>query len=57
MQTEDGLKSTFTQQLVKALLQSKIVNKDIDNITEAGPFHYFFKNIEHEWVSLLFKPF
>lgn len=35
MQTEDGLKSTFTQQLVKALLQSKIVNKDIDNITEA----------------------
>ncbi len=35
MQTEDGLKSTLTQQVSKALLQSKIVDRDIDNIREA----------------------
>jgi len=35
MQTEDRLKSTFRQQIFKALLQSKIVNRDIDIIIEA----------------------
>lgn len=35
MQTEAGLKSTLTQQVFKALLQSKIVDRNIDNIREA----------------------
>ncbi len=34
MQTEAGLKSTLIQQVSKALLQSKIVDRNIDHIRE-----------------------
>ncbi len=61
MQTEAGLKSTLIQQVSKALLQSKIVDRNIDHIREVqflSLFNIFLKQIEHEWMFVfIFEAF